>query len=144
MRRVALGHKRAAELNMTPMIDGVFLLIIFFLVSSHLARREALVEVALPAAATGAATRDDAPRVTVNVAADGSLSVGATRVTLAQLVEKLVAELDQHDERLRVRVRSDRAAPYAAIEPALAACAEVGIEDIGLAVLPQPQPGAAP
>ena len=40
--------------NMTPMIDIVFLLIIFFIVSSHLARQETQLELALPAASSHA------------------------------------------------------------------------------------------
>ena len=39
--------------NMTPMIDVVFLLIIFFLVSSHLAKQEVHLELPLPAADSG-------------------------------------------------------------------------------------------
>ena len=38
---------------MTPMIDVTFLLIIFFLVSSHLAQQELQVDLELPAAASG-------------------------------------------------------------------------------------------
>ena len=41
--------------NMTPLIDVVFLLIIFFLVSSQLARQEANIELELPEASTGSA-----------------------------------------------------------------------------------------
>ena len=54
--------------NMTPMIDVVFLLIIFFLVSSHLARQEVQLDLDLPRAASGLRTpQDEARRIVVNV-----------------------------------------------------------------------------
>ena len=52
--RVPLSNRRhRLEMNMTPMIDVVFLLIIFFLVSSHLQKQEAHAELDLPTAETG-------------------------------------------------------------------------------------------
>ena len=75
---------------MTPMIDVVFLLIIFFLVSSHLAKQEAQMELDLPNANSGASAADDpAARVVINVTADGGLLVGGHRVSQEQLVQRL-------------------------------------------------------
>ena len=66
--------------NMTPMIDVVFQLIIFFLLSSHLSKQEKELSLPLPAAASGITeAADERPRLTVNVVADGSLLV-ASRV----------------------------------------------------------------
>jgi len=65
---------------MTPMIDVVFLLIIFFLVSSHLQRQETQQELDLPVAQ--ASIEDEAkptPRVTINVLEDGSMVVSGQR-----------------------------------------------------------------
>ncbi|QDT70398.1 Biopolymer transport protein ExbD [Planctomycetes bacterium MalM25] len=130
------GTRRGAvaEANMTPMIDVVFLLIIFFLVSSHLARRETRLDLALPTAATGQADNDPSPRLTINVESDGALSLGSTPVDPAELTARLVAERDRQGDALRVRLRSDEAAPYSAVEPALVACSEAGVDDLALAV----------
>lgn len=129
-----------AEANMTPMIDVVFLLIIFFLVSSHLARRETRLELALPSAATGQADNDPAPRLTINVEADGALTLGTAPVDAAELASRLAAEREQQGDALRVRLRSDQAAPYSAVEPALVACSEAGVDDLALAVYGQEGP----
>lgn len=123
-----------AEANMTPMIDVVFLLIVFFLVSSHLARRETRLELALPTAATGQADNDPSPRLTINVEADGALTLGSTPVDPTELTARLTAERDRQGDALRVRLRSDEAAPYSAVEPALVACSEAGVDDLALAV----------
>lgn len=64
---------------MTPMIDVVFLLIIFFLVSSHLAKQENQVELDLPTAASGSDHLDSREHVTVNILASGQWQMaGAT------------------------------------------------------------------
>lgn len=119
---------------MTPMIDVVFLLIVFFLVSSHLARREARLELPLPSAATGERDTTTSPRLTINVLADGSTLLGATPAPEGGLAERLRTAAAEHGGELRVRVRGDRTVGYGAIEPVLAACAEAGIVDIGFGV----------
>lgn len=131
------GRERAnaaGATDLTPMIDVVFLLIIFFLVSSHLARRETRLALDLPQATTGQADDDPSPRLTINIAADGELLLGALPIDAPQLAARLTEAKNAQAEPLRVRLRGDERAPYAAIEPALAACAAAGVEDIALAV----------
>lgn len=131
------SHDRppAIEPNMTPMIDVVFLLIIFFLVSSHLARRESRLELALPTASTGQSLAQAVPRrLTINIRADGQMLLGAMEIEPLELLERLATERNEHGERLQVRLRGDRDTLYAAVEPALAACAEAGIVDLGFGV----------
>ena len=66
---------------MTPMIDVVFQLIIFFLLSSHLAKQETQLALPLPAAESGRPTQpSEQPRLTVNVLADGTLLVAGRPV----------------------------------------------------------------
>ena len=48
-----------AGVDLTPLIDVVFLLIIFFLVSSHLAKQEGQLELPLPEAESGSQLTDD-------------------------------------------------------------------------------------
>ena len=62
---------------MTPMIDVVFLLIIFFLVSSHLAKQEVQRDLPLPGADSGVdPAADESPRVIINVESTGEWFVG--------------------------------------------------------------------
>ena len=121
--------------NMTPMIDVVFLLIIFFLVSSHLAKQEAQLELPLPEAATGEQpVVDGGPRLTVNVLGDGTLTLAGRRVGLEDLSERLAEQLDREGKDLEVRIRSDRNAPYSAVEPIMLACVRAGIWNVTFAV----------
>jgi len=121
--------------NMTPMIDVVFLLIIFFLVSSHLAKRESQLELPLPTAKSGQQSRNEnVPRLTVNVLRDGTLLLAGRTVNPSQLAEWLRRKLDEVGTHLQVRIRGDRATAYRFVEPIMLACARVGIWDVAFAV----------
>jgi biopolymer transport protein ExbD len=121
--------------NMTPMIDVVFLLIIFFLVSSHLAKQEAQMQLPLPAADSGhEATEQATPRVTINVLMDGTMLLSGHKVRADQLQQRLRGRLQESGPNLQVRIRSDRGAPYRFVEPIMLACARAGIWDVSFAV----------
>src|SRR5205823_1032054 len=98
--------------NMTPMIDVVFQLIIFFLLSSHLAKQEKELPLPLPAAASATAdVPDNRPRLTVNVLADGTLLVGGHSIGPADLSTLLAERRAVHGEDLEIRIRGDRGVP---------------------------------
>lgn len=121
--------------NMTPMIDVVFQLIIFFLLSSHLARQETHLPLPLPTADSGQQDlAEERPRLTVNVLADGTLLLASRPVTPEELVERLRERKGVHGDDLEVRIRSDRGVPYARVEPILLSCARAGIWNVSFAV----------
>ena len=121
--------------NMTPMIDVVFLLIIFFLVSSHLAKQEAQMQLPLPVADSGQeAAEDTLPRVTVNVMSDGGLMVSGRRVEANELLARLQQRLAEVGQDLEVRIRGDRQVDYQHVEPIMLACARSGIWNVTFAV----------
>lgn len=121
--------------NMTPMIDVVFLLIIFFLVSSHLAKQETFQEMKLPIAASGDDEIDtDLARVTINVQADGSMMVSGRPVTKPQLGGMLSAAKENEGEEIEVRIRASRSVPWKSVEPIMTRCAKSGIFNIGFSV----------
>ena len=120
------------EFNMTPMIDVTFQLIIFFLVSSHLAQQEIQAEVNLPTAAAGDERRDDEQRLTVNVTADGALHVAGRKFDLGELDARLSAAAERPAE---VRIRGDRAVAFGRIKPILRACLTHDVRRTTLAVV---------
>jgi biopolymer transport protein ExbD len=132
-----LPHARRVSVafNMTPMIDVTFQLIIFFLLSSHLAQQETQLELDLPTAASGRqAVDDNRPRLSVNVASDGSVMLGSTPTEPHEMRGRLRIERERLGTDLEVRIRADRAVPYSAVEPILLACADAGIWNVTFAV----------
>jgi biopolymer transport protein ExbD len=121
--------------NMTPMIDVVFQLIIFFLLSSHLAKQETQLPLPLPAAASGTAqAQDERPRLTVNVLADGTLLVASRPIAADDLARLLRERRAAHGEELEVRIRGDRGVLYRRVEPVLLACVQAGVWNVAYAV----------
>ena len=138
--RVPLSNRRSRlEMNMTPMIDVVFLLIIFFLVSSHLQKQEAHAELDLPSAETGNENiQTDNRTLTVNISsrkANFQIAFGARIVPPSKLVSQLQGELKRAKGKLEVRIRGDRTIPYRVVEPILASCAELDIWNVQFAVI---------
>ena len=136
MRAPQYKPVRRYGINMTPMIDVVFLLIIFFLVSSHLAKQESQIELNLPVAQSGDDDIPrDVPRITVNVKPDGQLLVRGAVVERDQLPDLLKsARQAEPNTPIEVRIRGSRKAPYSSVEPIMLACTEAGIWDITYAV----------
>lgn len=137
--RIPVGkHRARLEMNMTPMIDVVFLLIIFFLVSSHLAKQEVQAELNLPVAETGEEQQTARRRVTINVVAERNhyvIRFGTRPVKTENLKQILGQERERADDDLEVRIRSDREIPYGVVEPILVACAQLGIWNVQFAVI---------
>ncbi|MHB0957823.1 MAG: ExbD/TolR family protein [Pirellulaceae bacterium] len=122
-------------INMTPMIDVVFQLIIFFLVTNHLVKQEAQLELPLPIAESGqAAVEENIPRLTVNVLLDGTLMLAGRTMSDDELYDRLREKLLDVGSGLQVRIRSDRSVPFQFVEPILLACARAGIWDVSFAV----------
>ena len=131
-RRLGSGE---IGINMTPMIDVVFQLLIFFLVSNHIAKQEAQMPIPLPVADSGAEDEETArPRVTINVLPDSELLLAGKPVTRNELPERLRAAVSQEGADVEIRIRSDRRVPYGEVEPILLSCAQAGIWNVAFAV----------
>ena len=125
--------KPNVSFNMTPMIDVVFLLIIFFLVSSNLVQQESLIAVDLPSAKTSRipGSRESGTRkITINVTGEDQVFLGTRSVDHEQLLQFLTAERSRAGKPLEVRIRTDRHVPYKTIEPLLVVCSQAGIDNV--------------
>ena len=128
--------------NITPMIDVVFLLIIFFLVASYFIRSDQSRQVDLPVASKGQSDELSSPhRLTITIEQDGHLSVGGVPTSEKQILTR-IAELSQNPPAdgipPEVRIRSDRNAKFGAIRTLIEQCAAQNIRSIRFAVtLPQ-------
>lgn len=117
------------------MIDVVFLLIIFFLVSSHLARQESQLPLPLPLADSGIEAVDDqGQRVVINVLQDGQTQLAGRPVEIKELKDRLRNQLAESRD-LELRIRSDRQVPYRFVQPVMTAAADVGIWKVTFAVI---------
>lgn len=116
-------------IDMSPMIDMVFLLLIFFLVAASVVKVEK-VPVEIPLAVYAKVPENTTGRFEISVTKEGAVFVGGNKpVSLDELKELLKPELEANPE-LKIMIRADGRLKYSANEKIMAACAEVGANDL--------------
>jgi biopolymer transport protein ExbD len=123
-------------LNLTPMIDIVFLLIIFFMVGTKFSELERKIGLRVPEVSNvEALTAAPEPKV-VNVYGDGQITLDRVPVdSLAELTERLAAAKSQYSD-LAVLVRGDASGRFQNVAAVLNACKQADVRELGIAVRP--------
>lgn len=117
------------EVNLTPLIDVVFLLLIFFMVSTTFETRQAL-ELELPESVSGVAA--EVSPVTLVVTATGDYRLGDRELSAAGLGEALAAEAEQA-RRHGLVLEADGRASHASVVRALDQAGALGIRQVRIA-----------
>lgn len=137
MKIPSQARNYGVQFNLTPMIDIVFLLIIFFLVASYLSSSENHEVVQLSPAIGGRFDGPDSPRrIVVTVTADGQYLINGKSATIAEFSTQIRSTGGAADNDLEVRLRADKRAAYEMVEPLLVECAKAGISKIKFNVIP--------
>ncbi|WP_299153220.1 protein TolR [uncultured Tateyamaria sp.] len=118
-----------AEINVTPFVDVMLVLLIIFMVAAPLLTVGVPVE--LPKTAAGALPADQEEPLTVTVTAGGEIQIQTTAVARDQLIGRLrgIAAERSSD---RVFLRADGAVPYAQVMEVMGALNAGGFANIGL------------
>ena len=114
--------------DLTPMIDVVFLLIVFFMTVAVVIQADK-VEIEIPVAEESQVPDDVSNRSTFTVKADGSLFAGPNLVTEDQLGEIVLSKVNTTPN-FKVYLRADAAAPHKFVRDVMAICAENGAFEI--------------
>jgi biopolymer transport protein TolR len=136
-----------SEINVTPFVDVMLVLLIVFMISAPLLASG--VPVDLPETQAGGLTPGNVP-ITVSVTNDGRIFVGDDETTIDRLVP-ILAEASNNDLTQRIFVRGDQASSYGAIMRVMGTINAAGFTHIGLVTLDEGTPatpaapaGAAP
>lgn len=120
-----------ATINLTPMIDVVFLLVIFFMVGSKFSEAESRIKVNVPTVGEmRSITRAPDERV-VGIAIDGTITLDDQAVTLSQLTSELRAQ-QQNYPGLKVAVRGEASGSLQQTVEVLHAVRSSGVDQIGI------------
>ncbi len=125
--RTSQDERAEATIEITPMIDMVFLLLIFFLVATTFHQEEREMSVALPFAATGAPVSAMLREIIINVDQDGQIIVSGQRIT-GDALRAMVAQAVETNPEQKVTVRGDRGTVYANVVTVLDICKTAGIQ----------------
>jgi biopolymer transport protein TolR len=136
------GPQPMSEINMTPLIDVMLVLLVIFIITAPLLT--SAIKLDLPK--TEAATPGDAPKsVSVVIDKAGTTYLNDKAVDLAQLSAQLALTAKTHPE-TEVQLRADEAVPYGRIVQVMGAAQKAGLNRIGFVADPTnpPASGVAP
>ncbi|WP_120503000.1 protein TolR [Sulfitobacter mediterraneus] len=118
-----------SEINVTPFVDVMLVLLIIFMVAAPLLTVGVPVE--LPKTAAGALPADQEEPLTVTITAEGAVQIQTTQVERAALVKRLRAIAAERTSD-RVFLRADGKVPYSAVMEIMGALNAGGFSNIGL------------
>lgn len=118
-----------AEINVTPFVDVMLVLLIIFMVAAPLLTVGVPVE--LPRTAANALPTDEEEPLTVTIASDGSLLIQSAQVTDEELVPRLRAIAAERTSD-RIFVRADGANVWNRVAEVMGALNAAGFSEIGL------------
>ena len=130
---IKINHDPEPTLNLTPMIDIVFLLIIFFMVGTKFAEMERQIKVELPSVKESAALTQAPVKRVVNVYRDNTIMMDHRPFTVDQLVAELKQAHQEYAE-TSVLIRGDGEAAFQQVATIMAVCRDAGFERLGIAV----------
>ena len=116
------------HIEMTPMIDMVFLLLIFFLVATTFQQTEREMQIALPIASSSEPISALLQELVINVDAGGKIIVGGRTLEADALGEMVTSAVANNPEQ-KVTIRGDRGTVYANIVTVLDICKGAGIQE---------------
>lgn len=119
------------SINLPSMTDIIFLLLIFFMVATVLKDTTRRLEVQLPESRSGE-TAESRP-LTIEMAADGAMSLNGELITEEQLEERIQAA-GASNSRQAVIVKADKRLAYGKVIEVMGLCQAAGITDIAVAV----------
>jgi biopolymer transport protein ExbD len=121
-----------ASVNLTPMIDVVFLLVIFFMVGSHFGEAQGRIDVNVPGVGDlRAMTRQPDERM-VEVSGEGRVTLDNRPVSLDELSRQLRAMHQQYPD-VRVSIRGEAEASFQRVAEVLQVIRSTGIQQMGIA-----------
>lgn len=121
-------------LNLTPMIDVIFLLLIFFMVATTFQDPEREMDVDLPEASSGSPLTEDQDDLIINILRDGSIVLFEKPTTREDLV-RILNQRAQQDPETPVTIRGDRLVKHEAVVSVMDACGMAGLRQLSLGTL---------
>ena len=125
------GSKVNSNINVTPMVDVMLVLLIIFMVITPLAEQKVNVNLAQTESAVAMDNASKQDAVVVAVTRDSKVYLGQDQVTMDTLGSK-VADLLQNKMDKTVYFRADARALYGTVEDAIDVVRTAGMQDVGL------------
>lgn len=126
-------HGMMAEINVTPFVDVMLVLLIIFMVTAPMMTTG--LEVELPRAEAPALSQDEDSQMVLGITADGTYILQEREFTLEELQAKLPAIVKANPDQ-DVFLQADGQVPYEKVAQLMALCTKAGIPRVGLVTQP--------
>ncbi len=127
------GRKVNSNINVTPMVDVMLVLLIIFMVITPMLQNKVQIDMARVDNPVNMPDADKEDAIVVAITRDGSVFLGQNRVALAELGGKVRDRLADTPGKT-IYIRADSRSQYRAVEDAIDAVRTAGVEDVGLLV----------
>lgn len=127
------ARRANADINITPFVDVMLVLLIIFMVAAPLMQQG--IDVDLPETSTQALRVQDNPLI-LSVKKDGTYFLGKSEIQIENMVSKLEAIFEARASK-EIYLRADKAAPYGTVVKAMAAAREAGSDQLGIVTEPE-------
>ena len=128
-RRTGGTYRPMAEINVTPMVDVMLVLLIVFMVAAPLLT--AGVPVDLPSSKAKALTDEDNRPIEITVTEDGTVYIGETEVKDGNLINLLKAMTEGNEDR-RIYIRGDQGIAYGTVMKVIGSVNAAGFNKVAL------------
>ena len=120
------------NVNLTPLIDVVFLLLIFFMVSTTFTK-ETHLKIDLPKA-EGEVSEEAPLVIDITISADGSYSINEQSLVNGQLgtIKRAIQKVARNQDNLPVVITADAQAPHQAVVTAMDAAGQLGFVELSI------------
>lgn len=129
-------QEEADAVPLTPLIDIVFLTLIFFIVTTMYNTLESEVDITLPTAATATQDVRTQGEIFINVRADGGIVVNEREMELPEL-QQVLNRVAEYFPGGAVIIRGDHAAMLGRAIEVLDCCRKADIQNVAFAALPE-------
>jgi biopolymer transport protein ExbD/biopolymer transport protein TolR len=135
------GSKINSNINVTPMVDVMLVLLIIFMVITPMLQNKVQVDMAKVDNPTAMPDADKEDAIVVAITRDGGVFLGQDKVAVSELGSRVRDKLADKPGKT-IFVRADARAQFRAVEDAIDAVRTAGVEEVGL--LTQKREGASP
>jgi biopolymer transport protein ExbD/biopolymer transport protein TolR len=125
------GSKVNSNINVTPMVDVMLVLLIIFMVITPMLQNKVQVDMAKVDNPTAMPDADKEDAIVVAITKSGDVFLGQNRTSLSEVGVQVREKLADKPGKT-IYVRADARAQYRAVEDAIDAVRTAGVEDVGL------------
>ena len=125
------GSKVSSNINVTPMVDVMLVLLIIFMVITPMLQNKVSVDMAKVENPTSMPDADKEDAIVVAITRDGGVFLGQDKIAVSELGARVRDKLADKPGKT-IFIRADARAQYRAVEDAIDAVRTAGVEDVGL------------